>query len=312
MTINVLVSNIMMLKDVDRFKSVLRAKGLEPTFPTVDQFLTEQQLLEYAGEFDGILAGDDQITHQVLTAFLPRLKVISKWGTGLDSIDLNAAAELGVPICNSPGAFKDAVAEIALAYMLDLTRFVTFTDRKVRSGQWVKPQGSGLVGKKLGVVGYGAIGQGIGERAIAMGMSVMAVDPNSETIREAVSHDVSFVDVQALFENSDIVCLACNLTEENRRLVNAQTLSLMKKSAFLINVARGGLVNEVDLVTALLEGGIAGAGLDVYELEPLSANSPLLGMDNVVLGSHNANNLLSATEYVHENTLNNLYKYLGV
>lgn len=297
----VLVSNIMMLKEKDRFDAALREMGYTPVWPEVTQFLDEAACLAQVGEIDGWLAGDDQITRAVLQAALPRLRVIAKWGTGTDSIDKAAAADLGVPVLNSPGAFADAVGEVAIGLMLMLTRHLRNIDRDIRAGGWPKPQGVELNGSVLGMIGQGAIGGRIAALGRAFGMTVVFHDP--------------FVDgsqsPQAVAAQADILCLACALTPENHHLVNADLLSRMKPSALVVNVARGPVIDEAALIAALRQGRIAGAALDVFEAEPLPADSPLRQMDNVVLSSHNANNGLRAVEAVHANTLKNLRDILG-
>jgi D-3-phosphoglycerate dehydrogenase len=301
----VLVSNIMMLKERPRFDATLREMGYDPVWAPdhadYGQFLDEDQCLGLVGGIDGWLAGDDRITRAVLEAALPRLKVIAKWGTGLDSIDRAAAAELGVAVLNSPGAFADAVAEVAIGLILMLTRHLGAIDRAIRAGQWPKPQGVELRGATLGMIGLGAIGGRIAELGRAFGMEVIHHDP-------FVAGSVAPL---ALAARADIVCLACALTPENRHIVNADFLAAMKRTAFLVNVARGPLVDEAALIAALRAGTIAGAALDVFETEPLPATSPLAAMENVVLSSHNANNGLRAVEAVHASTLRNLRGVLG-
>jgi D-3-phosphoglycerate dehydrogenase len=314
MSKQVLVSNLMMLKERSRFQAEIAAKGWMPVFANVDQFLSEEQCLTYAGQFDAWLAGDDRITRNVLSAFLPRLKGIAKWGTGVDSIDLAAARELQVPVLNTPGAFSEAVSEVALGYMLMLTRHLLEVDRAVRSGDWPKPCGLGLYGRVCGLIGFGAIGQGIARRAKGCGMSILAYDPPLRAgggVKDGPLAETEFVDLDRLVAESDVVCLACNLTPENRHIIAEKQLKAMKNDAILVNVGRGPLVDETALIAALTTGEIAGAGLDVFELEPLRAESPLRRLPHVVLGSHNANNLHSAVEYVHSNTMNNLAKILG-
>jgi phosphoglycerate dehydrogenase-like enzyme len=314
MTAQVLVTNLMMLKERARFEAEICAQGWQPFFADVNQYLSEEQCLAYGGKFDAWLAGDDCITRRVLEAFLPRLKGISKWGTGLDSIDLVAARELDVPVFNTPGAFSEAVAEVAVGYMLMLSRHLLAVDQEVRAGGWPKPYGLGLFGRQCGIIGFGAIGQGIGRRVKGCSMSIIAYDPPLKArggLTEGVLKDVPFVDLDQLIAESDVVCLACNLTAENRHIINADRLKAMKKDAILINVGRGPLVDEAALSAALVAGSIAGAGLDVFEVEPLPPDSPLRTLPNVVLGSHNANNLHSAVEYVHANTMNNLARILA-
>lgn len=297
----ILVSNIMMLKEKDRFDSEIRALGYMPVWAEVSQFMDVTACLAAVGDIDGWLAGDDQINRAVLEAALPRLKIIAKWGTGTDSIDKVAAAELGVPVLNSPGAFADAVAECAIGLTLMLTRHLRAIDTAIRAGDWPKPQGIELRGATLGMIGYGAIGRRIAELGAAFGMQVVFHDPFVEG-----SHSVD-----AVARAADVLCLACAMTPENRHIVNADLLATMKPSALVVNVARGPLVDEAALIAALQAGTIAGAALDVFETEPLGADTPLTAMENVVLSSHNANNGLRAVEAVHANTLKNLKSVLG-
>lgn len=303
---NILVSNIMMINERDRFDALLREKGHTPIWPEVNQFMPEDQCLQFAGEVDGWLAGDDQITGKVLEAFLPRLKVISKWGTGIDSIDSATAKRLGVPVCNSPGAFRDAVSEYAIGLLLAATRRLARTDRMVRQGQWPKGRFPGLTGKTMGVVGYGAIGQGVGQRARGLGMEVIAHDPYMQRAPDGTP----VVDFDALLMQADVICLCCNQTADNYHLINKDTLARTRDGVILCNVARGGLVDEAALVAALRSGKVAAAALDVFEVEPLQQDHPLLEFENVALSSHNANSTSQAIEYVHANTLENLLKHL--
>jgi D-3-phosphoglycerate dehydrogenase len=300
----ILVSNLMMLKERDRFDAELKSMGAEPVWADVGQFLDSQQCMKYAGSVDAWSAGDDQISREVLNAYLPRLRGIAKWGTGIDSIDLVAAKELNVPVYNTPGAFSEAVAEVALGYMLILTRQLNEVDSGVRNGEWLKPKGTGLFNRVLGQIGFGAIGQGIARRAQGCGMSVLAYDPPMAHVQTHAGAE--FVELNDLLKKSDIVCLACNFTEDNKHLINADTLSQMKNSAVLINVARGAIVDTNALISALKSNEIFGAGLDVFEEEPLPLTSELVKLPRVVLGSHNANNLDSAVEAVHANTMKNL------
>lgn len=304
----VLVSNIMMQKERNRFDALLRSRGIEPIWPEVRQFMGVSECLTYAGTIDGWLAGDDSITAEVLEKSLPRLKIISKWGTGLDSIDLAAAKKFGIPVCNSPGAFRDAVGEFAIALILAATRGIVCGDRAIRGGGWPKIRYFGLSGKTIGVIGYGAIGQGVGARARGLGMSVVAYDPYAK----ATPDGTALLSLAELLASADVITLCCNQTPENYHLIDADALAQAKDGVVLCNVARGPLIDEAALVEALRSGKVGAAALDVFETEPLSADNPLLGFNNVVLSSHNANNIGEAVEYVHANTLANLFKYLGV
>ncbi|KIC36438.1 hypothetical protein RA26_13080 [Leisingera sp. ANG-M7] len=295
-----------MLNEQARFDAVLREKGIEPIWPEVNQFMGEAQCMEFAGQIDGWLAGDDRITDAVLEAFLPRLKVISKWGTGLDSIDLEAAKRRGVPVCNSPGAFRDAVGEYAIGLLLTATRRLARTDRMIRQAGWPKGRFPGMAGRTMGVIGYGAIGQGVGQRARGLGMEVIAHDPYMSTAPDGTQ----LVSFPELLAQADVICLCCNQTAENYHLINADALEHARDGVVVVNVARGGLIDEAALVAGLQSGKVGAAALDVFETEPLPQDHPLLQFENVAVSSHNANSTIEAIEYVHANTLENLFKHL--
>ena len=300
----VLVTNLIMQRDLGQFKEQLDAAGIEPALYPVKQFLREEELLPIINQYDGMIAGDDQLTEKVLSAGLPRLKVISKWGVGLDSIDLKAAEKLGVKVYNSPGAFADAVAEVAICYMLMLSRKLHIIDNEVRHGKWPKLGGEGLKGKVLGIIGFGSIGRSIAEKAKGFGLRVVANDVYMKKME--APDGIEFISFEKMLSCVDFLCLSCNLTSDNRGFIGEHEFAKMKQTAFLINMGRGALVSEPALISALNEKSIAGAALDVYEVEPLSLGHPFTQMENVVLGSHNANNMKEANEYVNRNTIKNL------
>lgn len=305
----VLLTNLMMLAEERRFVGLLAERGVEVVVARPEQFCSEAECMQLVGEIDGWLAGDDKVTASVLDAALPRLKVISKWGTGLDSIDLLAAAERGVPVYNTPAAFRDAVAEVALAFMLELARNTVRNDNEIRQGAWPKARSPGLVDKHLGLVGFGAIGQGIAKRAQAFAMNVSFFDP---FYAGAEGEERRCETLPDLLKDIDYLCLACNMSPENYHIIGAAELALMPQGASVVNVARGPLIDEKALIGALQSGHIGGAGLDVFEVEPLPMDNPLRRLENVVLGSHNANNVVSVVEKVHANTLANLFQALGI
>tara|TARA_B100000989_G_scaffold152758_1_gene113974 strand:+ start:14526 stop:15446 length:921 start_codon:yes stop_codon:yes gene_type:complete len=303
----ILVSNLMMLKEKKRFSMEISKRGYKAVFPKVNQYLKEDEALAYAGKIDGWLAGDDLITHRVLKEFYPKLQVISKWGSGIDSIDLSAAKEFKIPVLNSPGAFSDAVAEVAVGYLLNLSRNISLTDRLVRSGQWPKTASSGVVNKNIGILGFGSIGREIGSRCKNLKANIFFNDP---LIKKSSFKYAKRLTFKNLLKKSDYLILACDLNESNHHIINKNTISFMKKGSSIINVSRGKLICEKDLIQALKVKYISSVALDVYEEEPLSKGSKLMNFKNVILGSHNANNLDFVTEIVHQNTLANLFKYI--
>lgn len=302
----VLVSNLMMLKERDRFEKLLCDNQIEPIFPNVSQCMTVEQCHSYAGEIDGWLAGDDPINRSVLEAHRGRLKIISKWGTGLDSIDLNSAQELGIKVTNTMGAFGEAVGELAVGYIISLVREIVITHTLVQSGNWPKNQHLSLGSSCVGIIGYGAIGQGVAKRLSGLCPNIYYYDPatSSNTVDIAEYKDLTWLN-----ENCDVIVLCCQLTKDTHHLIDREFLDKMKLGSYIVNVSRGPIIEESALIEALRSGQINGAALDVFEIEPLIKNSELKQL-NVILGSHNGNNTKQAVEFVHDNTIKNLIENL--
>jgi D-3-phosphoglycerate dehydrogenase len=301
-----------MIPFVDRFSPVLEKYGIELIIPDVRERMEEADLLKYAGQFDGTICGDDRYTERVLAACSPRLKVISKWGTGIDSIDAAACSRYGVTIGRTPNAFTTPVADTVLGYMLAFVRRQPWMDRAMKRGEWEKIPGKTLSECTLGIVGVGNIGKAVTRRARAFGMKVLGtdiVDIDHVFISET---GIEMTTLEYLLSNSDFVSLNCDLNPTSHHLMNADTFALLKPTAVLINTARGPIVEEEALVEALQANRLAGAALDVFEVEPLPHDSPLMQMDNVMLAPHNANSSPAAWERVHWNTIRNLIEGLGL
>jgi D-3-phosphoglycerate dehydrogenase len=301
-----------MIPLLSRYRPMLESLGLQLIVPEVHERLDEDQLLVYAGQFDGTICGDDKYSARVLEACAPRLKVISKWGTGIDSIDRQAAEHLGIQVHNTPNAFTLPVADTVLGYMLSFARRFYWMDHAVKSGVWEKVPARSLSECTLGVVGVGKIGKAVVRRARSFGMTVLGNDiiPIDQVF--LTKNEVEMTTLEDLLERSDFVSLNCDLNPTSLHLMNSATLTHLKPSAVLINTSRGPVIDELALITALQAGKFAGAALDVFEVEPLPGDSPLTKMDNVLLGSHNANSSPKAWEMVHQNTVNNLLEGLGI
>lgn len=310
--LRVLVSAPYFLAELPRFRPVFDQAGVELIEAKVTERLSEPELLRHAGEFDGVVCGDDRYTAEVLAAAAPRLKVISKWGTGLDSIDLAAAAEHGIQVRNTPGAFTEPVADSVLGYVLAFARGLPWMDRAVKSGEWQKRAGLALSECTLGVVGVGRIGRAVLVRAAAFDMRLLGNDIIEIELGELREAGVELVALERLLAESDFVSLNCDLNPSSRHLINRETLRLMPDQAFLINTSRGGVVDEQALIEALAAGKLGGAALDVFEQEPLPDDSPLRQFDNVLLAPHNSNASATAYERVHWNTIGNLFEGLGL
>ncbi len=301
-----------MIPCLDRFRPVFERHGVDLIVPPVQERLEEAALLGYAGQFDGAVCGDDRYTARVLEACAPRLKVISKWGTGIDSIDAAACARLGVKLCRTTNAFTLPVADTVMGYILAFARRQPWMDRAVKAGVWEKIPGRALSECTLGVIGVGNIGKALVRRARAFGMKFLGNDIIEIDHVFIAENGLQMVDLTTLLEQSDFVSVNCDLNPTSQHLIHAGTLAQMRPTAVLINTARGPIVDETALIEALQKKGIAGAALDVFEVEPLPANSPLTKMDNVMLAPHNSNSSPSAWERVHWNTIRNLFEGLGV
>ncbi|MFI6906947.1 phosphoglycerate dehydrogenase [Nonomuraea sp. NPDC050394] len=242
------------------------------------------RLVDLVREVDGVVAGTDAFTAEVLAA-APKLKVIGRTGAGYDNIDTDAATERGIAVCPTPGVNRRAVAEHTLALMLNCARLLPQNILSVRSGGWEQPSGRELAGATLGIVGLGAIGKSVAELGSLLGMEVLAYDPDLD-LDFAARTGVHAVPLEELLRRSDFVSLHIFLDASTRHLIDAAALATMKPTAYLINTARGGVIDEDALADALERGKLAGAALDVVEVEPLPAASRLREHDNVIVTAH--------------------------
>lgn len=301
-----------MQPEVHRFRPLLEAKGLQVIVPEVHERLGEEELLRYAGQFEGTICGDDHYTERVLEACSPPLEVISKWGTGIDSIDQQACARLGIKIGNTPNAFTLPVADSVLGYILAFARQQPWLDKAMKAGRWEKSLGRSLSECSLGVIGVGRIGKAVLRRADAFGMRLLGNDIREIEPDFIAEHGVELQDIDDLFVEADFVSVNCDLNPTSEGLLSRESFVRMKREAYLINTARGAIVDQSALVRALERGDIAGAALDVFEQEPLPDDSPLREFDQVLLSPHNANASPTAWERVHWNTIRNLLEGLGI
>jgi D-3-phosphoglycerate dehydrogenase len=301
-----------MIPFLERFRPIFDRYNLDLIVPEVTERLNEQQILNYAGSFDGTICGDDHYTARALNACSPRLKVISKWGTGIDSIDSKTAHALDIQVYRTLNAFTVPVADSVMGYILAFARRQPWMDRDVKAGRWEKLPGKSLSECTLGVIGVGNIGKSVLERAQAfemktLGNDIVEIDP--EFVNRSGVEMISLTD---LLSQADFISVNCDLNSSSYHLIDQESLSKMKSTAVLINTARGQVVDELALISALQSGFIGGAALDVFEVEPLASDSQLRKMDNVMLAPHNSNSSPKAWERVHWNTIRNLLDGLEI
>lgn len=306
----ILISAPYLLPFMDRFMPIFQKHDLEVILPEVNERLEEEDLLEVISDIDGVICGDDRFTEKVLDA-AKKLKVISKWGTGIDSINKEACTERGIAVCNTLNAFTVPVSDSVMSYMLSFARKTPWMDKAMHGGSWEKIPGRALSECTLGIIGIGNIGSMLAKKASAFDMEILGNDLKEIDAKIISETGLKVSTFEELLEKSDFVSVCCDLNPTSEHLLNASAFSKMKKGAILINTARGPIVDEKALIEALTVGKLAGAGLDVFEHEPLPKDSPLLAMENVLMAPHNSNSSPTAWEKVHHNTINNLLRVLG-
>jgi len=292
-----------------RAEPQLRALG-DVTICTERGANEEPELIRRVRDADVVLSlrAYSRFTKRVLDES-PSLRMISIWGTGTDNVDLDACRERGVAVTNTPGVNANSVAEHTMALMLAITRQIPMMDRGVRAGQWPRALLVQLEGKTLGVIGLGAIGRRVAMLAGAFGMRVLATSWGADDGR-AAAVGARHVPIETLLRESDIVSVHLRLSAKTNGILDRDRLALMKESSFLINTARGALVDRDALIDALREQRIAGAGLDVFHDEPIAADDPLLLLPNVVLTPHNAGTTQEVIDLGLQRAVENVERFL--
>ena len=258
--------------------------------------LNEADTLALVGEIDAYICGDDAITRRVLEKARPRLKVISKYGIGVDKIDVKTCTEFGIPLLFTPGVNHTTVAEHTFLLLLALEKNLLFHTDSTRSGGWKRKTGHELLGKTLGILGLGRIGKEVALRARAFGMNVTGFDVYWDAAFAAAHQVERAPSLESLFAAADYLSLHTNLTPETRDLINAASLAKMKRGVLILNCARGEIVHTADLVAALRSGQVGGYGTDVLDQEPPPLDHPLLRLPNVVCTPHVASRTYESVE----------------
>jgi D-3-phosphoglycerate dehydrogenase len=286
---------------------IARAGG-EIIFNPQGRPLSEDELIPLLRGCSGFIAGLDCITKKVIDS-CEDLRVISRYGAGVDRVDLDAAQAKNIPVCNTPGANAQAVADLAFALILCAARKVPLLDRKTREGEWPRSTGIELYGKTMGILGLGAVGKGVARRAQGFSMQVLAYDPFINK-QYAAEHNIAVSGFEEIIAGADVISLHLPLTGETRHIISGEVMGRMKTGTILINTARGGLIDEQAAYEHLKSGRLGGLGLDAYEEEPPKA-SPLFELDNVVLTPHTAAHTAEATATMAIMAVRNLIDVLS-
>jgi D-3-phosphoglycerate dehydrogenase len=275
--------------------------------------LTEEQMLELVttdGGFDGILHGDDHITRKVIEAALPRLRVLSKYGIGLDSVDLQAASDLKVPVLFTPGVNHTTVAEHTIGLIVMVAKNLVNHASWVNQGQWKRTTGYDLAGKTIGILGLGRIGKEVAKRAAAFEMKIVAFDLYWDDAFAAEHHITRCDTADDVVTQSDVIALHMNLTDENRHYINAQRIATMKDHVIIVNCSRGGLINEQDVAEACKSGKLLGYATDVLEVEPMQSPHPFESIENIIVTPHIGSRTFEAVQRQAVRATMNLQNFL--
>lgn len=283
---------------------LLRAKGIEPVMNPYKRLMTAQEVVHFCSDADAIIAGTEPLTADILTKLLS-LKVISRCGAGMDNVDLNATQARGIKVFNTPIGPTAAVAELALGLMLTMLRRTHEMDRKFRIGVWGKKMGNLLSGKIVGIIGFGRIGQKLAQLLLPFNVKIVYTD--IKEVKNLVNADR--LELKQLLTRADIVCVHAAAIAD-LPLIGVNEIAQMKKGSWLMNLARGGLVDEEPLAAALKSGHLSGAVLDVFSQEPYSG--PLVLIDNVILTPHIGSYAVEARVLMEIESAENLLKGLGL
>ena len=284
--------------------TLLAAKGITPVINPHGRALTEQEVTEMLQGCIAIAAGTEPLTAKVMESN-PQLKVISRCGVGMDSVDVQTATQRGITVCCTPNGPTLAVVELTLGYALDLMRKVSEMDKDIRGGVWKKKMGNLLSGKTVGIIGFGRIGQAVAKNFAFMGCTVNFFDPIITSVADTT---YTYMPLDALLATSDIITLHCSKPANGALVLDAAAITSMKKGAWLINAARGGIIDEVALEQSLRSGALTGAALDVFGKEPYTGT--LCELPQVILTPHIGSYAKEARIQMEIDTIKNLIESL--
>lgn len=301
-----------MLRLIDEFRPEFESKGISLVTPDVVQTLTEEELMAILPGVDGWIIGDDPATQRVFEAGKSgNLKAAVKWGVGVDNVDFSACKSLGIPITNTPLMFGEEVGSLAVHYVIGLARQTFLIDRGVRLGNWPKPAGISLLGKTAALIGFGDIGKATARMLNACGLDVNVYDPFANRTDED-EMKYRFYHFPDRLGEADFVVVTCSLTPQTKNLISAASLALMKDEVRIVNVSRGGIIVEADLVAALQSGKVHSAALDVFETEPLPVDSRLRDFERCIFGTHNGSNTIDAVRRASKQAMKYLFDFLQI
>ena len=306
----VLVTAPPILPKLNNYRKLFEEKSIELITPdNIIESLSSKDLIPIISDIDGILCGDDEIDEKVILA-AKKLKVISKWGTGIDSIDSDFAMKKGIKVCRVKDIFSEPVTDSVLAYILIFCRKIFEKDSIVRDNKWEKVESFTLKEKTIGIIGLGHIGYTLAKKTSYLGMKVYGYD--TKNLSNEYHENIKIVDLDTLLQESDFISLHCDLNESSYHLISYDQFYKMKKDCIIINTSRGQVIHQEALELALRKKIISGAALDVFEDEPLEKNSSLRDFKNVFLSPHNSNGSVDTFNKVDRASIQNIFNALNI
>jgi D-3-phosphoglycerate dehydrogenase len=314
-----------MIKQFKDYENIIKSYNTEIFIPNFTQTLSENELCEMLPQYDGWIIGDDPATYKVFKAGLNgKLKAVVKWGVGIDNIDLEAIKELKIPFTNIPGVFGEEVSDVAIGYLLCLTRQLhQIHFNNILNNQWFKPCGISLSNKKVCLLGFGDIGRATARKLLSFNLNVFVSDPGFSKINNEIicnynkniiiDNNLNKIELDTLDNcliDADFIICTCPLIPETYHIINKKNILKAKRGVIIINVARGPVVCETDVVELLDEGYIKSVGFDVFEEEPFNVLNPLIKFKQNIYGSHNGSNTKEAVDKVSKIAIEKIYEFL--
>lgn len=317
-----------MIGQLNQLQNDLKKHNIDITVPEFTGLMSEEELCKIIRNYDGWIIGDDPCTEKVIAEGVKgKLKALVKWGVGVDNVDFDACEKYNVPVTNTPAMFGEEVSDIAINYLLTLTRETHMINKKVREGIWYKPAGRTLTGRKVALVGFGDIGRCVARKCLAFNLDVRVSDPGFYHDMERngkikckyneeleIPNNIQKVNVcdnlSEAVKGCDYIVVTCSLNKHTNKMINKEIMKLANKGVIIINVARGPIVVEDDVIELLNDGHVKSVGFDVFEVEPLSRNNKLMKYEQNIYGSHNGSNTVDAVLKTSKLAINKLISYL--
>ena len=323
-----------MINRIKKYQEILNNSNIEIDIPEFTQVMKEDDLVNMIGKYDGWIIGDDPATRKVFESGKKgRLRYAVKWGVGVDNVDFMACKDLNIPISNIPNVFGEEVSDVAVGMLLNLSRRLHLIDLGTKNGDWIKPCGESLTGKKVCILGFGDVGRHLARKLLSFSLDIWVTDPACSKIDGKIKYnyghgfneytpeliklldsinDVNVDSFDNCLKNANYIIVTCALNDKTKGIVDREKILKCCKGVKIINVARGPIVNESDVVELLEEGFVESVGFDVFNIEPLPKDSGLRKFNQNIYGSHNGSNTKEAVDRTSKQAIKKLLSFAGM